>query len=108
MTNEIEHDKPDAITLLRADNERLREALREAASDFQMSLQIDKQKDAKIEQLTEALRGVVDDEPCWLDHHGYCQTHGLGNPCEMAIARAVLEGESPTDGTDPRYIGKKV
>ena len=73
--------------------EKLRAALREAASDFQMSLQIDKQKDAKIEQLTGALRGVVDDEPCWFDHHGYCQTHVLGNPCEMAIARAALEGK---------------
>lgn len=91
MTDEIEHDNPDTITLLRDENERLRSALREAASDFAMSLQIDKQKDARIEQLTMALQGVVDDEPCWLDHHGYCQTHGLGNPCEMAIARAALE-----------------
>jgi hypothetical protein len=36
---------------------------------------------------------VVDDEPCYLDHHGNCQTHCLNNPCEMAVARATLNTE---------------
>ena len=33
MSDEIEHDKPDAITRLRAENERLRAALREIAGN---------------------------------------------------------------------------
>lgn len=45
---------------------------------------------AEIERLREALEGLVDDEPCWKDHHGYCQAHGLNDPCEMAIARQAL------------------
>lgn len=35
MTDEIEHDKPDAITRLRAENERMRAALRKIASNNQ-------------------------------------------------------------------------
>ena len=35
MSDEIEHDKPDAITRLRAENERLRVALRTAAKDLE-------------------------------------------------------------------------
>lgn len=39
---------------------------------------------------------LVDDEPCSLDHHGNCQTHNLGNPCEVAQARELLAaGERP-------------
>ena len=45
------------------------------------------------ERLRYALEGLVDDEECRFDHHGNCQTHYLGNPCEMATARAVLRGE---------------
>ena len=37
-----------------------------------------------------ALSQLVDDEPCEYDHHGYCQTHNLGNPCEVALGRAAL------------------
>ena len=35
MSDEIEHDKPDTITRLRAENERLRAALRKIASNNQ-------------------------------------------------------------------------
>ena len=35
MSDEIEHDKPDAITRLRDENERLRAALRKIASNNQ-------------------------------------------------------------------------
>lgn len=40
-----------------------------------------------------------DDEPCWLDHHGYCQAHGLSNgPCRVAEARRIL-GLGPDDAS---------
>jgi len=45
---------------------------------------------AENARLREALAGVTDDEPCQYDHHGYCQTHFITDPCEMAIARAAL------------------
>ena len=33
----------------------------------------------------------VDDETCSYDHHGYCQTHRLGDkPCEMERTRIFL------------------
>lgn len=47
----------------------------------------------RIEELEAALRSLIDDEPCWYDHHGYCQAHGLSSPCEMAEARKLLDSE---------------
>jgi hypothetical protein len=51
----------------------------------------------RIEALTaenERLRGLlarnIDDEPCWRDHHGYCQAHYLEEDCSVAAARAAL------------------
>jgi hypothetical protein len=41
-------------------------------------------------QLRAALEGLVDDEPCRLDNHGYCQTHGVTKPCVMQVARQAL------------------
>ncbi|MBT0666997.1 hypothetical protein HT136_01275 [Novosphingobium profundi] len=46
-------------------------------------------KTAQAEELAEALEALLDDEPCQYDHHGYCQSHFISNPCEMATARAV-------------------
>lgn len=44
---------------------------------------------AENERLREVLFGFIDDEPCWYDHHGYCQAHFSGEiPCYMAEARA--------------------
>lgn len=40
--------------------------------------------------LLAALEAMIDNEPCRFDHHGNCQTHTLGNPCEMAAARAAI------------------
>ena len=37
------------------------------------------------------LESLVDDEPCRTDHHGYCQTHNLSHPCEVAEARRYLK-----------------
>jgi len=52
------------------------------------------EKDAEIARLREALEGLIDDDPCWYDHHGYCQAHYVTSPCEMAIARQALKPES--------------
>lgn len=49
----------------------------------------------EIARLRGALAGVVDDEPCRFDHHGYCQAHFITDPCEMAIARAALGERQP-------------
>jgi hypothetical protein len=42
------------------------------------------------ERAIELLKTFVDDDPCRLDHHGNCQTHSLGNPCNVAEAREFL------------------
>ena len=53
------------MVILRDKNEKLESALREHAQDFNMSLQIDKQKDAEIERLRTALRRAAKDlESC--------------------------------------------
>ena len=51
-------------------------------------------------ELFQALEALVDDEECRFDHHGYCQTHNLSNPCDMQRAREVIakvKGESCND-----------
>jgi len=59
----------------------------------------------KAEAERDALAGLlaefVDSEPCSLDHHGYCQSHGHldEGECHMARARAVLAG-SDADASD--------
>lgn len=45
---------------------------------------------ARIRELEQALQPFIDDEICRLDHHGNCQIHSLGNPCEQIAARAAL------------------
>lgn len=37
-----------------------------------------------------ALSLLVDDDECSYDHHGYCQTHNLGNPCGVMLGRRAL------------------
>ncbi len=40
----------------------------------------------------ELVECFVDKEPCWFDHHGYCQEHGwTSTPCGMAELRACLD-----------------
>ena len=41
-------------------------------------------------ELAEALDRMTDDEPCRLDHHGYCQEHSLTAPCHTAVALGLL------------------
>lgn len=53
---------------------------------------------ADVEHLRAArqlLAHFVDDEPCILDQHGYCQNHGLSEaPCRNAEARRLLGMEA--------------
>lgn len=50
---------------------------------------------AKLHQHVRDLRGVldnlVDTDPCWHDHHGYCQAHHLEAECSVKRARELLE-----------------
>ena len=67
----------------------------QAFARFEAEVRQSAQADAVeiVRELGEALEGMVTDEeddPCWVDHHGYCQAHGLNNPCEMAVARTAL------------------
>lgn len=43
------------------------------------------------------LADIVDDDPCRLDHHGYCQTHGWLNetPCPYGRAREIIRPLEP-------------
>lgn len=48
----------------------------------------------RVTALRLALRDLLDaigEEACSFDHHGYCQTHYISSPCEVAAARRVLE-----------------
>jgi hypothetical protein len=50
---------------------------------------------ATITELRTVLDRLVghEDDPCLLDHHGYCQQHGLSSvPCATAEARKLLGG----------------
>lgn len=47
----------------------------------------------------ELLESLVDDEPCWLDHHGGCQAHGYlslesGELCPQAELKSLLAGHA--------------
>lgn len=61
----------------------------------------------ETEQLRALLGRFVDDEPCRVDHHGNCQTHGHEQPCAVAEARRVLgrperaDRPATTRGVDP-------
>jgi len=52
----------------------------------------------KLTDLELAALMLADDEDCWYDHHGYCQTHFLHErPCPMELinecSRKVQEAE---------------
>lgn len=49
--------------------------------------------------LTEILEELVDDDPCWYDHHGYCQAHWLHEaPCPVERAKEFLANKSEKPG----------
>lgn len=51
--------------------------------------------EAALDELWETLHFLVEDEdePCWFDHHGYCQGHHTGEidgECATAYARRLV------------------
>lgn len=51
---------------------------------------------AAAPDLLAACKAALDNSPCRLDHHGNCQEHSLGNPCEQKLLREAIakaEGE---------------
>jgi hypothetical protein len=50
----------------------------------------------------ELIRDLADPDPCWFDHHGYCQAHGwmATDPrCPHARAAARIAEGTETDAT---------
>jgi len=47
-------------------------------------------REETIQALLTAAEAVLDPEPCRYDHHGNCQAHNLGNPCEQAVLREAI------------------
>jgi hypothetical protein len=61
-----------------------------------------KWSDRPLDDPIDLLEEFVDDDPCWLDHHGYCQAHnyfGEGE-CRMARARRLLGRPDLPKGRD--------
>ena len=44
-----------------------------------------------VKALKEALILFIDDEECSYDHHGCCQAHRIGDPCENALGKEALK-----------------
>ena len=40
--------------------------------------------------LIEILELFIDDEECRFDHHGYCQEHGVTEPCRNQAAKDLI------------------
>lgn len=54
--------------------------------------------------LLAACEAALDSEPCSFDHHGNCQTHRLGNPCEQKLIReAIAKAKGATDALPQEY-----
>lgn len=45
---------------------------------------------AAAPDLLAACEAALDPDPCRFDHHGTCQAHGLGNPCEQKLIREAI------------------
>jgi hypothetical protein len=49
----------------------------------------------KPREALERLLEAIGPGECDLDHHGYCQSHFVENPCSVALARAALREATP-------------
>lgn len=57
---------------------------------------------AENEAMRHVLWGRLDDEPCDIDHNGYCQAHGLSSPpCWQTEARRLVGEWQPAEGGEP-------
>lgn len=71
---------------LRAEHDCALETIRRYAEDLAT---LRAERDAAHLALANVLN-AVDDGECRLDHHGYCQSHWLEDPCSVAVARDLL------------------
>lgn len=49
--------------------------------------------EAQNKVILEALVNLLDpfkDDPCYYDHHGYCQAHFVSNPCPVEAAKEAI------------------
>jgi hypothetical protein len=56
-------------------------------------------QEAREAELLELVRDFLDPDPCWFDHHGYCQAHGWFDTdpaCPHGRARRLLD--DPEEG----------
>jgi len=62
------------------------------SSGLLMSRRIAEELMAEINEFQASIRGLVEheDEPCWYDHHGYCQAHAIDLPCAIAVGRKLI------------------
>ena len=51
------------------------------------------QPDSRLREALEALLKPFENDPCRLDHHGYCQAHFIEEDCSVAKARKILAQE---------------
>jgi hypothetical protein len=56
----------------------------------------------RAEQAAAILRDLVDPDPCYFDHNGYCQAHGCSPPCAHARARDHLAALAHPDDQSRR------
>lgn len=68
--------------------EERKAVMQRACEELQMALEIEHGRYVDAASL---LKRLIDDDPCQLDHHGYCQAHGLYSPpCPHAEAKKLL------------------
>ena len=48
------------------------------------------------QDLIDLVAKLTDSEPCYYDHHGYCQQHSVDSPCPHEAAKELLSIESPS------------
>ena len=54
--------------------------------------------DKQLQTAVELLSELVDDDPCWFDHSGNCQAHGLSDDCPHQRAKDFIK--EMTDGKE--------
>lgn len=99
------------IAILQAEVKRLEQELKEAQdslqhrnnslAEYSLAWNLEKeslkaqvqQLQEQVSRLREALKAMVDDDDCSLDHHGYCQTHGWLSEgvCPQFTAKMLLQ-----------------
>lgn len=79
-------------------------AIREHADEMTPLVAARKFRDQMGYQALELLADLVDEDPCWFDHHGGCQAHGFlslepGEICPHEEAKNLLAKMEEASGT---------